>query len=145
VATTLRDRLRGLLRLRRQDQASSPGLVDDGSLRLIGGSRDPARPDSQVVAGLAEAGLDLSRPVLLVHLLRLPTPDSAAECARLVAEEGYTVRSEPDVGGGLTVRVSRAQRLSGLSVAQERSRMAGLAQRLGGDVDGWEALGVPTA
>jgi hypothetical protein len=88
--------------------------------------------------------VDLGRPVLVVHLLRLPTTEAAQECARLVAEEGYTLRASAGPDGRLSVRVSRAQRLTGLSLAQERSRMAALAQRLGGDVDGWEALGVPT-
>jgi hypothetical protein len=34
----------------------------------------------------------------------------------------------------------RVQVLDALHCAQERSRMAGLAQRLGGDAPGWDAL-----
>ncbi len=37
-----------------------------------------------------------------------------------------------------------AEVLTALSASQERSLMAGLAQRLGGDVAGWDALGHPS-
>lgn len=144
MPSALLARVRGLLTLGRRGAAPGLELADDGTLSLLGGSRDAARADSEVVAELAAAGVDLSRPVLVVHLLRLPTTEAAQECARLVAEEGYTLRASADLDARLSVRVSRTQRLTGLSLAQERSRMAGLAQRLGGDVDGWEALGVPT-
>ena len=131
-------------RLLRRTRRAQVTLRDDGSLGRIGGSTDPARADSEVVAEIASAGYDLAQPVLVVHLLRLPDELALTEAAQLVAQEGYALVATEDEGGGFTVRASRTQVLSGLSAAQERSRMAGLAQRLGGDVDGWEAL-APTS
>jgi len=127
-------------RLLRRTRRAPVKLRDDGSLHRIGGSTDPARADSEVVAQIASEGKDLTQPVLLVHLLRLPDELALTEAAQLVAQEGYALVATEDEGGGFTVRASRTQLLTGLSAAQERSRMAGLAQRLGGDVDGWEAL-----
>ncbi len=131
--------------LRRSGRPGRPVLLDDGSLPRIGGSADPARSDSAVVAEIGAAGHDLARPVLVVHLLRLPDELALTEAASLVGQEGYVLSATSDGAEGFNVRASRTQLLTGLSVAQERSRMAGLAQRLGGDVDGWEALGPATA
>ena len=48
---------------------------------------------------------------------------------------------------GVEVTLQRVQILDALHCSQERSRMAGLAQRRGGVVAGWDALqpGAPTA
>jgi hypothetical protein len=119
---------------------AAPVLLDDGSLEVRGTAFDPARADSAVVAEMAAAGVDLGRPLLLRHHLVLPDDAAAAVARRLVAQDGYAVTARPEDGRWL-VRASRVQLLTGLSAAQERSRMAGLAQRLGGDVRGWDALG----
>lgn len=126
--------------LRRSAGAKPVTLLDDGSLHRVGGSSDPAQADSAVVAAIVAAGHDSAQPVLVVHLLRLPDELALDEAAQLIAQEGYTLAATEVEDGGYVVRASRTQLLTGLSVAQERSRMAGLAQRLGGDVDGWEAL-----
>ena len=78
------------------------------------------------------------------HHLLLPHRAAAEEAARTVAPDGYrTVLEDPEPGGGgpLRVRVSRVEVPTGLHLAQERTRMAGLAQRLGGDVAGWDLCG----
>ena len=91
---------------------------------------DAARGDSAVLRGV-----DVSQPVLVRHHLVLPA--DAVEPARAVlAQDGYRLTVE-----GTDVRAWRTQLLTVLSASQERSRMAGLAQRLGGDVRGWDALG----
>lgn len=93
-----------------------------------------------MVADIIAAGHNPEQPVLVVHLLLLPDELALHEAAQLVAQEGYALAATEETAGGYVVRVSRRQLLTGLSIAQERSRMAGLAQRLGGDVDGWEVL-----
>lgn len=127
--------LRGMLRRRRREEPVS--YADDGSLVVVGGSDDPARADSEVVAALASSGVPLDRPLLVRHHLQLPEP-ALPEARALLAQDGYALAGEPP-----QVRASRTQLLTGLSVAQERSRMAGLAQRLGGDVAGWDVLAPP--
>ncbi|WP_373290006.1 hypothetical protein [Longimycelium tulufanense] len=74
--------------------------------------------------------------------------NAAMGCAAEPGAEQSTTAS----GGGLdvpggpgTVRLvaTRVQMLDALHCAQERSRMAGLAQRLGGEALGWDALQTP--
>lgn len=131
----------GLLdRLRRRRPEPLPAYSDDGTLALLLTAADPARADSAVLAEAALAGVDLAVPVLVRHhLVGLPD-DAAVDRARaLLAQDGYALTV---VGGPpYVVRAWRTQVLTVLSASQERSRMAGLAQRLGGDVAGYDALG----
>jgi hypothetical protein len=78
------------------------------------------------------------------HLVALPDSGAVAEAERLLASDGYRVLPGED-GPPLAVLAVRTQVLTALSASQERSRMAGLAQRLGGDVAGWDALGLAPA
>lgn len=123
----------------------SPGPVvldpDDPSLVVVVEAFDAARADSAVLAEAAERGVVLGAPVLLRHhLVALPDEAAVARAAALLAQDGYALsvpRAEPR---GLSVYATRTQVVTALSASQERSRMAGLAQRLGGDVGGWDAL-----
>lgn len=124
----------------RRRPAPLPALVDDGTLRVVGGSFDPAASDSGVVAGLGAAGADLLRAHLVRHHLALPDAAAVERARALVAQEGYAVAGEPPAPGDRwRVRASRTELLDGRVLAQERSRMAGLAQRLGGTAEGWDA------
>ena len=133
--------------LRRSREPVVPDLVDDGTLVVVGTAYEAARADSAVLAEMTAAGVDVGAPLLLRHHLRLPDAEAVEEATRLLAQDGYRVVAEPGDGGGpagpFAVRASRTQVLTALSAAQERSRMAGLAQRLGGDVGGWDALAAP--
>jgi hypothetical protein len=129
-----------LARLFRRREPEAVVLVDDGSLMRVGTAFDAARADSAVLAEMEAAGADLGAPVLLRHHLKLPDEAAVEEARRLLAQDGYATTAEPLEAGGFAVRPTRTQVLTALSAAQERSRMAGLAQRLGGDVDGWDAL-----
>ena len=131
----------GLLdRLRRRRPDPLPSYADDGTLQVLLTADDPARADSAVLADAERAGIDLAAPLLLRHhLVGLPD-DGAVERARgLLGQDGYalTVLDGPPYA----VRAWRTQVVTPLSAAQERSRMAGLAQRLGGDVAGYDVLG----
>lgn len=128
---------------RRRLPDTDPPLRDDGSLLVLGESRDPARSDSAAVAEMADRGVDLDRPLLVRHFLVLPGQSALDEAARLLAPDGYALfpDSAPRTAQGFLVRASRTQRVTGLSLAQERTRMAGLAARLCGDVEGWDVCG----
>ncbi len=105
---------------------------DDGTLPVLLEARDPAVADSAVLAGH-----DLDAPVLVRHLLTGLPDDAAVERAReLLGQDGYrlTVLEGPPYD----VRAWRTQVLTPMAASQERSRMAGLAQRLGGDVHGYD-------
>jgi len=103
---------------------------------VLADSFDPAGSDVALLAPLSDA-LGSDR-VVLRHVLHLPD-DRVERLSATVAEEGYQVDVAPDGD----VWVWRAGSLSGLQVAQERTRMAGLAQRLGGDALGWQVLVAP--
>lgn len=123
--------------LHRDKQPALPAYADDGSLVPRVRASDPAVADSAV---LAAAGVDPEEPLLVRHhLVGLPDLAAVQAARELLAPDGYTltVLDGPPYGA----RAWRTQRLTALSAAQERSRMAGLAQRLGGDVAGWDALG----
>jgi len=127
---------------RRQRPDDGPRLADDGTLMVVGSSFDPGVADSVVIGQIADRGIDLTRPMLLRHHLRLPDPLAVEEARRIVAQDGYALRVDEDEpeDDGLHVRVSRPQQVTALAIAQERSRMVALVQRLGGHVAGWDLL-----
>ena len=124
------------MRLLRRRRAPEPVRLDpnDPALVLLVEARDPAQADSEVLAGV-----DLSQPVLVRHCLTGLSDSAVEEAAAILSEEGYALVP----GGPGEVLAVRTQVLTALSASQERSRMAGLAQRLGGDVRGWDALHLP--
>jgi len=126
----------GLLdRLRRGRPEPVPAYADDGTLTLLLTADDPARADSDVLAGV-----DLAAPVLVRHhLVGLPDEAAVALAGELLGQDGYALTLL--AGPPYAVRAWRTQVLTPLGAAQERSRMAGLAQRLGGDVRGYDVLG----
>ena len=108
----------------------------DPSLVVLVEAFEAARADSAVLAEAASRGVDLVQPLLVRHHL-VDLPAAALErAAELLGQDGYAVVA---AGPGL-VHACRTLVLTALSASQERSRMAGLAQRLGGDVAGWDAL-----
>ena len=129
----------GLLdRFRRSRPAPLPTYADDGTLRLVVRAPDPAVADSAV---LAAAQLDPEQPLLVRHhLVGLPDEAAVERARELLAQDGYALSQPRPDARGLSVFATRTQVVTALSASQERSRMAGLAQRLGGDVGGWDAL-----
>ena len=136
----------GLLARLRRRADPAPVALDptDPSLVVLVRAPDAARADSEVLAEAAAQGVDLARPLLVRHhLVGLPDEAAVASARELLGQDGYSLL--PGEGRPLAVVAVRTQVLTALSASQERSRMAGLAQRLGGDVAGWDALGHPTA
>ncbi len=123
----LRERLRG----DREPEllTGSPGLV------VVVEAFDPAEADSAVLARSPRWRPD--RPAVLRHHLVLP-PDQVEHASTVLAQDGYELR--PSDRGPDHLEAVRVQLLDALHCSQERSRMAGLAQRLGGDAPGWDAL-----
>lgn len=90
-----------------------------------------------------------SADVVLRHHLVLPS-DQVEDAAAVAAQDGYEVGPvvdlpessgyRPRVDDGVPLVLQRVQVLDALHCSQERSRMAGLAQRRGGAVLGWDAL-----
>jgi hypothetical protein len=132
--------LLSLLRRRRAPAAIAYDPADP-ALAVVVEAFDPARADSAVLAEAAGRGVDLEAPLLVRHhLVALPDDDAVATAGRLLAQDGYALLDAPRADRPQAVLACRTQVLTALSASQERSRMAGLAQRLGGDVVGWDAL-----
>ncbi|HUQ57062.1 hypothetical protein [Lentzea sp.] len=120
-------RLRDMLR-----READPGLsADDPDLVVVVEAFDIAEADSAALARSPEWRAD--EPAVLRHHLRIPA-DQVERARELLAPDGWVL-----VAGDVS-HVSRVQKLDALHCAQERSRMASLAQRLGGDALGWDAL-----
>jgi hypothetical protein len=125
--------------------AEAQPSVDEPGLAVVVEAFDPAEADSAVLARSHRWVAE--RPVVLRHHLRLPA-DRLGEAARILAQDGWKTRTvsesmsetAPETEGFVLVHAVRVQRLDALHCAQERARMAGLAQRLGGDSTGWDAL-----
>lgn len=127
----------GLLSRLRRPPVAADVRADDPGLVVVASSFDPAVADSAVVAqSLADGRVDPDRPVLLRHHLDGLEPQREALAGLL--DPSYAL-----VVGEGRLLVQRSQPLTALGVAQERTRMAGLAQRLGGDALGWDALQAP--
>lgn len=124
-----------LLNLVKKRETPGP-TPDTPGLAVVAEAFDPVVADSAVLAG-SPAWVSTAPAVLRHHLL-LP-PDRLAEAASILAQDGYDLREQSREGDSARVLAVRVQVLDALHCAQERSRMAGLAQRLGGDALGWDA------
>ncbi|PKV99309.1 hypothetical protein [Nocardia fluminea] len=126
--------------------------------RLFGGQArelDPWRDDLVVVASSFDdveacstaldraTALDREADAVLRHHLRLPAGQLEAAC-EIAGYDGYERAQDGAPAGDLVpIILQRVQRLDPLTCSQERSRMAGLAQRHDGVADGWDALQPP--
>ncbi|ONI87257.1 hypothetical protein ALI22I_22720 [Saccharothrix sp. ALI-22-I] len=107
--------------------------IDSPGLAVVVEAFDIAEADSAALARSPRWRPD--RPAVLRHHLVLP-PDQVERARELLAPDGWELR------GDGPLHALRVQRLDALHCAQERARMASLAQRLGGDWIGWDALQV---
>ena len=86
---------------------------------------------------------DSEQQVVLRHRLRLPV-GSVDAAASIAAQDDYVLRDVSESvdasNGSVDLILQRVQVLDALHCSQERSRMAGLAQRHDGTVLGWDAL-----
>ena len=140
------DLVRDLLRRTKEPELRlTKSGFDTPDLAVVAEAFDPIEADSAVLARSSSWVGD--QPAVLRHHLLLPA-DRIAVASRILAQDGYVLR-EPGAGdvredrAQVLVHALRVQHLDALHCAQERSRMAGLAQRLGGDALGWDALQAP--
>lgn len=127
-------------RLRRSGAEFDPY---DPALVVVASVVDEAESCTAVLARAAESAppWDASAQALSRYHLRVPA-HAIAEVEAIAAQSGYEVAGSPEPGDSAErpVVLQRVERIDVLHLAQERARMAGLAQRNDGTVCGWEAL-----
>ncbi|MEU3647231.1 hypothetical protein AB0E59_27880 [Lentzea sp. NPDC034063] len=123
-------RLRDMLR--REDEPTLS--IDDPALVVVVEAFDIAEADSAALARSPQWRAD--ELAVLRHHVRIPA-DQVERARELLTPDGWVLAA------GDISHISRVQKLDALHCAQERSRMASLAQRLGGDALGWDALQKP--
>ncbi|MFI6869539.1 hypothetical protein [Nocardia sp. NPDC050406] len=119
-----------------QRDASEPDLAT-ADLVEVASSFDDAEACSAALARAVD--WQPEQPVVLRHLLRLPA-GRVEEVRAIAAQDGYSIQDGDLDADPVEVALQRVQLLDALHCSQERSRMAGLAQRHDGEVLGWLAL-----
>lgn len=138
---TLRSALTAL-GLRRTARDKPVISIDDPGLQVVVWSYDDAEAASTALA--RATGWNPDDPAVLRHHLALPG-DVVDTARALLASDEWTLRpggrgDDLSVSGLTPLVALRVQRLDALHCSQETSRMAGLAQRHGGETFGWDAL-----
>ncbi len=116
-----------------------------GPHALAGGS--DGNDDERVLQALAAAGSDLSKSTDIVFYLYIPERDDAERCYTELWEHGYRARVSTPLGelpsGASEHRWSVISNLEAVptpaTILASRELMEHLAQKFGGDYDGWEA------
>ncbi|MCX5045943.1 hypothetical protein OG921_22495 [Aldersonia sp. NBC_00410] len=128
-------------RLLRRKRTEVPLDPDRGDLVVVVDCTEDAEACSTALERGAD-GAPAWRPdeqAVLRHHLRVPA--GAVDTVTAIAgQDGYLARIITADQDPVQVDLYRVQLLDALHCSQERSRMAGLAQRHGGDVTGWDAL-----
>ncbi|MED5801537.1 hypothetical protein VX037_10915 [Gordonia sp. Z-3] len=142
--TRLRDRVLGRREVAAQVQ------VDDPSLVVVVESADDAVASS---TALADSAWRADDEVVLRHVLRLPS-SQVDDAVALAGLDGYQsakvgpvdgLASDTGTADEVIVVLARVQLLDAMHLSQERSRMASLGSRHGGEVLRWQVLQPPVA
>jgi hypothetical protein len=105
---------------------------------------EETRLDEMALRSLAKRGVDLSRPLRVVHRLSVPGREATEKVATTLGDEGWQVTTDASAfGSAWIVRAEGERMLTPASVAADRERISALARSSGGDYDGWEAQPVP--
>ncbi|MEU5842802.1 hypothetical protein [Rhodococcus sp. NPDC047139] len=142
----LRGWLRSLGRRR-----SEPLDVNRADLVVVVSSFDDAEACSTALERAAEStpSWQAGEEAVLRHHLTLPA-DAVDRATELAGQDGYVAagpagRLPSATADHVSLILQRVQILDALHCAQEKSRMASLAQRLGGTALGWDALQPPSS
>ncbi len=117
--------------------------VEDDDLVVVAESGDEAQASS---AALSSPSWRKDDEVVLRHVLILPD-DRVAEASDIAALDGYLCRRlgpDPADDSAEVIALSRVQMIDAMHLSQERSRMASLGSRCGGEVVGWQVLQRPS-
>jgi len=101
-------------------------------------SSETSSPDGEVIAQLREAGSDLSKPHPVEFFLYFPTEEAAGRAQSRLADRGFTVEVEQAEQGPDWVALARRLMVpTEAELVQIREELNALAEREGGQYDGW--------
>jgi len=103
-----------------------------------------ADEDREVIRALAAAGADLSQPRDVLHFLYVPNEKIATFLGPRIEQIGFTVETSPEPEGTRwLILISGIAMVTEEQIASFRQTFEGLAQKAGGEYDGWEAAATP--
>jgi hypothetical protein len=103
-----------------------------------------ADEDREVIQALARAGADLSQPRDVRHYLYVPNEKIATFLGPLIERIGFSVETSPEAEGTRwLILISGTAMVTEDEIAAFRETFEGLAQKAGGEYDGWEAAATP--
>lgn len=104
------------------------------------GRASPAEGDRMVIEELRKAGSDLSHPSHLRHYLYFRTEESARAAGEELRAGEFEVGVDRAARGRTWLALAEHDLLlTEEAIAGVRSQLEDLAERLGGEYDGWEA------
>ena len=104
------------------------------------GRTSKADLDHGTLRQLAAAGADLARPTDVVSYLYVPDERRAQEAGAELRLAGYSVEVRPSATGVNWLALARVDLVPSVTnIRLLRERFEGLAAKLGGEFDGWEA------
>lgn len=117
-------------------------LID--RIRYGGAPKTPEEADRLALRQLAGRGADLSRPRHVVHFLYFPSERQAQEACEAIGD-AWNAEIEPPTDEVVQwcVRADGHRTLGPETAAAFRAWFTELAERHGGEYDGWEAAAKP--
>jgi hypothetical protein len=111
-------------------------------LSRLFGEDDPGDDDVRLIGRLAAAGVDLSRPLDVEHVLSMPDERSARQLVAALASMGGTVQLSPDLlGRRWNVRVTIPMVVTLERMIALREQLDAFAGERGGRYAGWGTSG----
>jgi hypothetical protein len=100
--------------------------------------------DREVIDALRQAGADLAQPRDVRHYLYVPNEKIATFLGPRIEQIGYTVETRPEAEGRRwLILISSLAMVTEEEIALSRKTFEGLAEKAGGEYDGWEAAATP--
>jgi hypothetical protein len=128
---------------RRRVGQSSPMADDELEFEILSEGGTPDEHDLEILETLEEHGADLAEPREIRVNLSFPSEQEAAAAGSELEEAGYEVVGFEATGEEepWAIRATRDLRVDRENVTGFRSHFHDLAERHGGEFDGWEAAG----
>ena len=113
--------------------------------RSAGLPKTPVEADALAIRQLLKTGADLSRPRHVIHVVYLPSEETARAAAETIEAASWDAVVEPpgETIAEWSVRADGERVVGADTISAFRSWFEHVAAEYGGDYDGWEAASKP--